>query len=343
MHTKTIPFQALTDNGSYVGQAEEFNTEQFRTMMKGELWRYSRRQLANAIQVSGDEKFSSMIVMLKLMEMHMHEKLASIEACVLEDKCENERERARTNDRLDEVLTILRALPQSSVQRGDRGGAEGNDWSGGVGKLELPPPRTFSPGGYTPSSGGESENNRGAHVEERAAGLDKGNEKYLGAGKGGKGVFVDTDRGADIDQGLSCISISIPRLKVQHVRTGYFERDRDGEGKGGSSVPTFKGRDFGGGGRVGRARTRDAEEGVGGSPPPFPPPPLPAPRGRKGGGEGGGDMERASSMSAPKAPAINGAGTEKERENVCERGREGERERGSARGRERGVQNAIAH
>ena len=144
MHTKTIPFQALTDNGAYVGQAEEFNTEQFRTMMKGELWRYSRRQLANVIQVSGDEKFSSMIVMLKLMEMHMHEKLASIEACVLEDKCENERERARTNDRLDEVLTILRALPQSSVQRGDRGGAEGNDWSGGVGKLkkpeEAPPP-----------------------------------------------------------------------------------------------------------------------------------------------------------------------------------------------------------
>jgi hypothetical protein len=48
-------------------------------MMKGELWRFSRRQLANVISVSGDEKFTAMIVMLKFMETYMQSKFSSVD------------------------------------------------------------------------------------------------------------------------------------------------------------------------------------------------------------------------------------------------------------------------
>jgi hypothetical protein len=41
--------------------------------------RYSRRQLANVISISGDEQFTAMIVMLKFMETYMQSKLSSIE------------------------------------------------------------------------------------------------------------------------------------------------------------------------------------------------------------------------------------------------------------------------
>ena len=47
-------------------------------MMKDELWRYSRRQLANVLSISGDEQFRSTLLMLKIMEMNLNDKLASI-------------------------------------------------------------------------------------------------------------------------------------------------------------------------------------------------------------------------------------------------------------------------
>jgi hypothetical protein len=48
-------------------------------MMKAELWRFSRRQLANVISVSGDEKFTAMIVMLKFIETYMQSKFSSMD------------------------------------------------------------------------------------------------------------------------------------------------------------------------------------------------------------------------------------------------------------------------
>ena len=37
--------------------------------MKGELWRYSRRELNNALSVSGDEQFRSIILMVMCREL----------------------------------------------------------------------------------------------------------------------------------------------------------------------------------------------------------------------------------------------------------------------------------
>ena len=42
---------------------QEFNREQFKNMMKRELWRYSRRELSNVIEITGDDQFRSTIVM----------------------------------------------------------------------------------------------------------------------------------------------------------------------------------------------------------------------------------------------------------------------------------------
>ena len=58
----------ITENGKHLGPTAEFNSVQFQDMMKGELWRYSRRELANVLEVSGDEQFRSTILMLKLFE-----------------------------------------------------------------------------------------------------------------------------------------------------------------------------------------------------------------------------------------------------------------------------------
>ena len=39
--------------------------------MKGELWRFSRREINNVLSVSGDENLRSVVLMLKIMEMTM--------------------------------------------------------------------------------------------------------------------------------------------------------------------------------------------------------------------------------------------------------------------------------
>jgi hypothetical protein len=72
-------FDIVTENGKHLGATNEFNRQQFQTMMKGELWRYSRRELANVLSVSGDEQFNSTILMLKMMESEVLQLLHSIE------------------------------------------------------------------------------------------------------------------------------------------------------------------------------------------------------------------------------------------------------------------------
>lgn len=52
-------FDVITDHGKHLGPTSEFNSSQFQDMMKGELWRYSRRELNNVLSVSGDEQVST--------------------------------------------------------------------------------------------------------------------------------------------------------------------------------------------------------------------------------------------------------------------------------------------
>jgi hypothetical protein len=61
-------FDIITENGKHLGPSAEFNSAQFQNMMRGELWRFSRRELNNVISVSGDEQSRSMLLMLKIME-----------------------------------------------------------------------------------------------------------------------------------------------------------------------------------------------------------------------------------------------------------------------------------
>ena len=42
-------FAVITENGKLLGPEGEFNRKQFEEMMRGELLRYSRRQLSNTI------------------------------------------------------------------------------------------------------------------------------------------------------------------------------------------------------------------------------------------------------------------------------------------------------
>ena len=78
IHLTRDDFDVVTENGKHLGPTAEFNRQQFQTMMKGELWRYSRRELANVLSVSGDEQFNSTILMLKIMESSNDTALAEV-------------------------------------------------------------------------------------------------------------------------------------------------------------------------------------------------------------------------------------------------------------------------
>ena len=85
IHITREDFDIVTENGKHLGATNEFNREQFQTMMKKELWRYSRRELANVLSVKGDEQFNSTILMLKMMESEVLQLLHSIEHHVTAD------------------------------------------------------------------------------------------------------------------------------------------------------------------------------------------------------------------------------------------------------------------
>ena len=105
VHLTRDDFDVVTEYGKHLGPTGEFNREQFQKMLKGELWRYSRRELANVLSVSGDEQFNSTILMLKIME-------------------------SSTESALAQVLRLLRSDPQHQ----EAGSASPGAGSGGQGK-----------------------------------------------------------------------------------------------------------------------------------------------------------------------------------------------------------------
>jgi hypothetical protein len=78
LHLTRDDFDVITENGKFLGANSEFNSQQFQEMMKGELWRYSRRQINNVLMVTGDEHFRSLFLMLKMMEFHTNNSFDSI-------------------------------------------------------------------------------------------------------------------------------------------------------------------------------------------------------------------------------------------------------------------------
>ena len=69
IHMTEDDFDLITEWGKHLGVTGEFDVSQFREMMKGELWRFSRRQLKNVLAESTNNEFKSIILMLKLMEI----------------------------------------------------------------------------------------------------------------------------------------------------------------------------------------------------------------------------------------------------------------------------------
>ena len=78
IHLTHDDFDIITEHGKHLGPTQEFNIQQFQEMMKGELWRFSRRELNNVLSVSGDEQFRSIILMLKIMEASTRSSLSDI-------------------------------------------------------------------------------------------------------------------------------------------------------------------------------------------------------------------------------------------------------------------------
>ena len=102
----------MTEHGKYLNSEGEFNAEQFQGMMRGELWRFSRRQLSNVLKLNNDDQFKSTILMLKLME-------------------------AQTRFSFDEVLRLLRSEPGRHNDAGVARRGSGSDALGGAGSGEL--------------------------------------------------------------------------------------------------------------------------------------------------------------------------------------------------------------
>lgn len=55
IHLTRDDYDTLTENGKHLSPDGEFNRMQFKEMMKRELWRYSRRELANVISIRSAE------------------------------------------------------------------------------------------------------------------------------------------------------------------------------------------------------------------------------------------------------------------------------------------------
>jgi hypothetical protein len=68
IHVTRDDFDIITENGKHLNRNAEFNREQFQEMMRGELWRFSRRQLTNVLSLSESRDFAGTILMLKLFE-----------------------------------------------------------------------------------------------------------------------------------------------------------------------------------------------------------------------------------------------------------------------------------
>ena len=72
VHLTRDDFDIVTENGKLLGPDCAFNRQQFQSMMKGELWRYSRRLLSNDLLLlrdqAADSHFVSTILAHKLME-----------------------------------------------------------------------------------------------------------------------------------------------------------------------------------------------------------------------------------------------------------------------------------
>eukprot|EP00277_Geminigera_cryophila_P032729 CAMPEP_0173126910 /NCGR_PEP_ID=MMETSP1102-20130122/57457_1 /TAXON_ID=49646 /ORGANISM="Geminigera sp., Strain Caron Lab Isolate" /LENGTH=740 /DNA_ID=CAMNT_0014036387 /DNA_START=163 /DNA_END=2382 /DNA_ORIENTATION=+ len=110
IHITHDDFDVLTENGKLLGEYGEFNRMQFRSMMRGELLRYSRRQMANSITLSDSEEFRSTVMLIKLMELSHRESFKQIDAKLAEHSNTLKQHLEKSDERWSTMVTMLRPL-----------------------------------------------------------------------------------------------------------------------------------------------------------------------------------------------------------------------------------------
>ena len=75
IHVTRDDFEMITENGRYLNSNGKCDRGQFQKMMRGELRRYSRRELSNMIALSESSEFRTTMTCLKLMEMRLNDKM----------------------------------------------------------------------------------------------------------------------------------------------------------------------------------------------------------------------------------------------------------------------------
>ena len=122
----------ITENGKHLGPDGEFNQDQFLDMMKGELLRYSRRQLNNVLTVSGDETDRAVILMLKLFEADSKASLEKQQASLAKQQASLAKQEDKLVQMQQDIQTVLQLL---------QGGC---NWRPGMNPVDAGSPKGFS-------------------------------------------------------------------------------------------------------------------------------------------------------------------------------------------------------
>ena len=125
----------ITENGKHLGPGGEFNKEQFLDMMKGELLRYSRRQLHNVLTVTGDEQFRSVILMLKLFEADNKASLDRQQRSLAQQQLSLAKHEDKLARMQQDIQTVLQLL---------QGGSNGRPGCTGMNHIDVGSPKAFS-------------------------------------------------------------------------------------------------------------------------------------------------------------------------------------------------------
>ncbi len=75
IHLTPDGFDLISDNGHLLSVDGEFNQQQLKKIMLGELQRCARRTLENAVVLSNNQEFQSTFMLIKLLEEFLFEKM----------------------------------------------------------------------------------------------------------------------------------------------------------------------------------------------------------------------------------------------------------------------------
>jgi voltage-gated sodium channel len=103
IHLTPDDFELISDNGQLLSDDGEFNQQQFRNMMLGELQRYARRTLRNAVVLSNNQEFHSTILLIKLLEQSLFEKMKEGRDEMQQNFAESQNQHGKTDSMLEKV------------------------------------------------------------------------------------------------------------------------------------------------------------------------------------------------------------------------------------------------